>query len=290
VQHWRGPAGAFVLALVAALILAAPVALADPVGPVATVAFESAGEVHLGTVDLGAGAPSITHLGSTGLPAATTELTGITAVEFPQIPADYWAVDTAGQRLVKIAASDIKAVTFVPLDVNAPEMSIAIGAAGSYIATGNQLRLVDQSTGETTVLATFPDAISGIAATCFPESDGRLAAIYAVAPATQQVYRVDPPSYTVTALPQKLGLGGVSAPKLTADRDTLWALNVDAVAPSTFIIDFKTGAATSVGNSASLGAHGLATTSPWKCSVRQPTASPQQAPPPPVDTTPTFTG
>jgi len=262
-----------VLIAVAAVLLVPAAAAAAPTGYVAFDGGED--EIWVGTVDLGAGSPTTTNIGSTGLPA-TASMNGLALAPSGVLI----GLETVGDVLYAIDPATGAVVDSLPIDhdfSNAQPVVLADGRV--FYADSTSLREVDLATGTTTVRATFPQGVGGAAARCVDAAGTH--EIFAVAPGVAQVYRLDTATFTVTTLPQPLGIPGINSPKLGFDTGgTLWALNLNLVNPSTFTIDTTTGAATTVGASQATSSAGLAITAP---SCPPPT-------PDPVVVTPAFTG
>jgi len=276
------------VALVAALL--APAAAAHA-APNAYVAYASGGQIQIGTVDLGAGAPSVVNIGSTGRTAGVSSITGVALSPSGAL----YGVDSGLDDLVTIDPSNGSITASVDLDIDVAGASITVTSDGViWLVNGNSLRTVDPTTGATTQVTTLPAGMFGLASRCLDTQGTN--EIWMVDSGDQQVYRYTIATKTATALPQTLGLPKVNGPALGFDADgTLWGLHVNIVKPVVITVDTTTGVATNVGNSGPWSAYGLAIV-PTTCP--QPPEPPQ--PPPdagsgssaatPVSTTPNFTG
>jgi len=271
-------------AIVAALLVPATAAHA---APDAYVAYASGGEIQIGTVDLGAGAPSVVNVGSTGRTAGISSITGVALSPSGTL----YGVDSGLDDFVTIDRNDGSILASADLDIDVAGASITVTSNGViWLVNGNSLRTVNPATGATTPVTTLPAGMFGLASRCIdPQGTNE---IFMVDSEHQQVYRYSVAANTATALPQTLGLPKINGPALGFDADgTLWGLHVNIVKPVVITVDSTTGVATNVGDSGPWSAYGLAIV-PTTCpSAPEPPSPPSDGTAAsPVAVTPNFTG
>jgi hypothetical protein len=271
------------VALSLVLLVPASVAYATPTG---YVAYETE-TVQIGTVDVGAGAPSVTNVGSTGVSATGASVTGVGLAPSGVL----YLTEGEGDRLLTVDPATGALIDSVDLDFSASNSQPVITSDGTvYVFNGGALTEVDLETGHGTLRAEFPAGVTGGAARCIDSSGTN--ELFAFASGPKQLYRVSLPSFTITPLPQALGSITVNSTKIAFDASgTLWGMNVAASPPTIMTIDTTTGVGTAVGAGGVTGYYGLAI-----AAASCPSAPP--SPPdggdgtgaPPVVVTPNFTG
>lgn len=290
-----GWCGAALLA-VAALVVPADPAAAAPVG---YVAYVSGGQIHIGTVDLGAGSPTITEVGNTHLSSATHSPQALAIHPQGHLGLLTRSTSASASVLVSLDPTNGQPRGQVTLDIDATDAGLAYSSDGiTYVTNGNQVRAVDMGSGATIVVATIGGStLTGLAAQCVDAGGSN--ALFAISPFDRQVYRFDRDTGTVTRLTETLRVF-VSSPKLGFDDSgTLWALNVALGTPNTFIIDTVSGTGAPVGEGEPLDAAGLAI-GPPRCPLGTVVPAPPSPAGPnpagtppaavPVAVTPRFTG
>jgi hypothetical protein len=245
---------ALVLAVATLVVPAGPAAAA----PNGYVAYVDEGEIWIGTVDLGAGSPTITPVGSTGLSSTLNSPQSLTFHPAGFLVLMISSSPASANVLVPLDATTATPFGSITLDTDSGNTGIAITARGdTFVSTGNVIRAVDDDTGVTTPVATVGGtAVTALAARCIDHLGN--SELFGISPGDEQLSRIDVTAGTGTALPESLGVG-VNSTKIGFDADgVLWGLNVTSVAPSTFTIDTSTGAATTVDDNTPLSAYGLA--------------------------------
>jgi len=272
---WRAAAWVSILMLVASggLVVGAGPASA---APTAFVIFQS-GNAHLGRIDLATG--TVTDVGSTGLAAGS--VTGVALAPSGTL----YAVDTTAGNLLTLNPATGAVLTTVAITGASPaNVGLTVTSDGRlFMSSGNAFDQLNPATGVATLRATFASGVTGLAARCVDLAGDNQ--IFAIAPGINQVFRVDPTTFSITTLSSPVGVP-MNSPKLGFDASgILWAANV-FVTPTIFQINATTGAGTNTGSSTSTASFGLAITA-TACAALPPSPA---SPSPATVVAPRFTG